>query len=221
MKWTFTDKQVATARHPAQPDLRLVRELLRPAPHREDAGRPLPHRLLARPRRERGRSDRAVKNLAYAVQYGNESGTGSETDKYKIWRFEGRYGRTPGSRSRSSTASAKRPDGQDRTTAQGIVGLPRQDVPRRRPVPLPEARAEPMPRGPTRRSTSGPASATGSSRPRRPTSSSATTTSRASSPASPTAFPAPTGIDYWIMSHSSPSRTTSSAASTTCSRRSA
>ena len=35
------------ARHPAEPHLRLARGLLGPAPHREDAGRPLPHRLLA------------------------------------------------------------------------------------------------------------------------------------------------------------------------------
>ena len=38
----------------------------------------------------------ALKNLAYAVQYGNESGTGSETDKYKIWRVEARYDKNPG-----------------------------------------------------------------------------------------------------------------------------
>jgi len=65
----------------------------------------------------------AVKNLAYAVQYGNESGTGSETDKYKIWRFEGRY--VPpdtGVVAEGLYSFAKRPGGQDRTTAQAIVG---------------------------------------------------------------------------------------------------
>ena len=64
----------------------------------------------------------AVKNLTYAVQYGNESGTGSETDKYKIWRFEGRYVADIGIAAEGFYSFAKRPGGQDRTTAQGIVG---------------------------------------------------------------------------------------------------
>jgi hypothetical protein len=64
----------------------------------------------------------AVKNLAYAVQYGNESGTGSETDRYKIWRFEGRYVADAGIAAEGFYSFAKRPGGQDRTTAQGILG---------------------------------------------------------------------------------------------------
>jgi hypothetical protein len=64
----------------------------------------------------------AVKGLAYAVQYGNESGTGSETDKYKIWRFEGRYEKNPGIALEGFYSYAKRPAGQNRTTAQGIAG---------------------------------------------------------------------------------------------------
>ena len=64
----------------------------------------------------------AVKNLAYAVQYGNESGTGSETDKYKIWRVEARYDKNPGIAAEAFYSFGKRPGGADRTTAQGIVG---------------------------------------------------------------------------------------------------
>jgi hypothetical protein len=64
----------------------------------------------------------AVKNLAYAVQYGNESGTGSETDKYKIWRLEARYVAETGLAVEGLYSFARRPGGQDRTTAQGIVG---------------------------------------------------------------------------------------------------
>src|SRR5262249_31007812 len=64
----------------------------------------------------------AVKNLAYAVQYGNESGTGSETDKYKIGRFEVRYVADTGIAAEALYTFAKRPADQDRTTAQGILG---------------------------------------------------------------------------------------------------
>jgi hypothetical protein len=64
----------------------------------------------------------AVKNLAYAVQYGNESGTGSEIDKYKIWRVEARYDANPGVAIEGFYSHARRPADQDRTTAQGIVG---------------------------------------------------------------------------------------------------
>jgi hypothetical protein len=64
----------------------------------------------------------AVKNLAYAVEYGNESGTGSETDKYKVWRFEARYDQNPGIGLEAFYSYAQRPGDQDRTTAQGIAG---------------------------------------------------------------------------------------------------
>jgi hypothetical protein len=64
----------------------------------------------------------AVKNLYYAAQVGNETGTGSETDRYKIVRFEGRYDMNPGIALEGFYSFGKRPNGQDRTTAQGIVG---------------------------------------------------------------------------------------------------
>jgi hypothetical protein len=64
----------------------------------------------------------AVKNLYYAAQFGNESGTGSETDKYKVVRFEGRYDANPGIALEGFYSYGKRPNGQNRKTAQGFVG---------------------------------------------------------------------------------------------------
>ncbi len=64
----------------------------------------------------------AIDGLEYAAQYGNESGTGSEIDKYKIVRFEARYERTPGIALEVLYSRAQRPDDEDRTTAQGFAG---------------------------------------------------------------------------------------------------
>ncbi|HEX5029958.1 MAG TPA: hypothetical protein VFX78_00705 [Candidatus Eisenbacteria bacterium] len=64
----------------------------------------------------------AIEGLEYAAQYGNESGTGSEIDRYKIVRFESRYERTPGIALEVLYSRAQRPDGQDRSTAQGFAG---------------------------------------------------------------------------------------------------
>jgi hypothetical protein len=64
----------------------------------------------------------AVKNLYYAAQLGNETGNGSEADKYKILRFEGRYDMNPGIAIEGFYSHANRANGQDRTTAQGVVG---------------------------------------------------------------------------------------------------
>lgn len=63
-----------------------------------------------------------IKGLNYAAQYGNESGTGSETDEYKIMRFESRYERNPGVALEVLYSKSQRPDDQDRTTAQGFAG---------------------------------------------------------------------------------------------------
>ena len=64
----------------------------------------------------------AIEGLNYAVQYGNESGTGSEIDEYKIVRVEGRYEREPGIALEVLYSASQRPNGQDRTTAQGFAG---------------------------------------------------------------------------------------------------
>lgn len=64
----------------------------------------------------------SVRNLTYAAQFGNDSGNGSETDKYKIVRLEGRYDSNPGIALEGFYSYGSRPNGQNRTTAQGIVG---------------------------------------------------------------------------------------------------
>lgn len=122
LKWTFTHKQVATLG--IQPSVTFdwfeswygLRHIEKtPADlYRIDSSRDLGVSV--------GGPINAVKNLAYAVQYGNESGTGSEVDKYKIWRFEGRYVADAGVAAEGFYSFARRPGGQDRATAQGIVG---------------------------------------------------------------------------------------------------
>ena len=64
-----------------------------------------------------------VNGLAYAAQFGNESGSGSETNTGKILRFEGRYERNPGLALEGFYSFANRPAGEDRHTAQAIGGL--------------------------------------------------------------------------------------------------
>jgi phosphate-selective porin O/P len=122
LKWTFWNKQVATLG--IQPSLTFdwyesfygLRHIEKtPADlYRIDSSRDFGVAV--------GGPITAVKNLAYAVQYGNESGTGSETEKYKIWRFEARYDANPGIAAEAFYSTAQRPNGQDRTTAQGILG---------------------------------------------------------------------------------------------------
>jgi hypothetical protein len=63
-----------------------------------------------------------IQNVTYAAQFGNESGNGSETDRYKIARFEGRYEVNPGIAVEAFYSYGWRPKEQDRTTAQGIIG---------------------------------------------------------------------------------------------------
>ena len=60
--------------------------------------------------------------VTYVAQLGNDAGNGSETDKYKVLRVEGRYEKKPGIVAEGFFAYGKRPGGQDRTTAQAIAG---------------------------------------------------------------------------------------------------
>lgn len=60
--------------------------------------------------------------VKYVAQLGNESGNGSEADKFKIVRFEGRYEKKPGIVVEGFYSFGKRASDQDRTTAQGIAG---------------------------------------------------------------------------------------------------
>jgi hypothetical protein len=65
----------------------------------------------------------SVNGLTYAAQFGNDSGSGSETNQAKILRFESRYERNPGVALEAFYSFASRPAGQDRQTAQGIAGF--------------------------------------------------------------------------------------------------
>jgi len=81
----------------------------------------------------------AVKNLGNAVQYGNESGTGSETDKYKIWRVEPLRRQRP-DRGRGLLQLRQAPERPEPHHGPGHRRLPEQVVQGRRPVSLPTAR---------------------------------------------------------------------------------
>jgi hypothetical protein len=64
----------------------------------------------------------SVKGLSYAAQIANDSGNGSETDKYKTVRLEGRYDVNPGLGIDAVFNYGKRPAGQDRKTFSGFAG---------------------------------------------------------------------------------------------------
>jgi hypothetical protein len=66
-----------------------------------------------------------VGGLAYAVQFGNESGSGSETREGKILRFEGRYEGKSGLALEGFYSFGRGPSGQNRQTAQSIAGFQR------------------------------------------------------------------------------------------------
>jgi hypothetical protein len=63
-----------------------------------------------------------IDGLSYAAQFGNESGTGSETDEYKILRFECRFERKSGVAFELLYSDADRPADEDRRTAQAFAG---------------------------------------------------------------------------------------------------
>ena len=65
----------------------------------------------------------SVDGLSYAVQFGNDSGNGSETDQGKILRFEGRYERSSGLAVEGFYSVGARSAGEHRQTAQGIAGF--------------------------------------------------------------------------------------------------
>jgi hypothetical protein len=61
--------------------------------------------------------------LSYALQYGNESGNGSENQEGKIVRLEGRFETKRGLALEGYYSYAQRPENQHRHTAQGIAGF--------------------------------------------------------------------------------------------------
>jgi hypothetical protein len=64
-----------------------------------------------------------IDGLNYAVQFGNESGNGSETQEGKILRVEGRYERNSRLALEGFYSIGTRPDDEHRQTAQGIAGF--------------------------------------------------------------------------------------------------
>jgi hypothetical protein len=64
-----------------------------------------------------------ITGLTYAVQLGNESGSGSEVDEGKIVRFESRFERNSRLVLEGFYSFATRPAGADRQTAQGVAGF--------------------------------------------------------------------------------------------------
>jgi hypothetical protein len=65
----------------------------------------------------------AINGLSYAVQFGNESGNGSETQHGKILRFETRYDRNRRIALEGFYSIATRPEGEYRHTAQAFTGF--------------------------------------------------------------------------------------------------
>ena len=69
-----------------------------------------------------------VDGLQYAVQFGNDSGTGSEVDVNKAVRIEGRYERKSGLALEGFYGYSSRPAGENRQTVQGFAGFRRNPV---------------------------------------------------------------------------------------------
>jgi hypothetical protein len=61
--------------------------------------------------------------LSYGAQFANDSGQNSETDTFKILRLFGLLEAKSGLRVEGNFNHGKRPNGQDRTTAKGLVGF--------------------------------------------------------------------------------------------------
>jgi hypothetical protein len=61
--------------------------------------------------------------VSYAAQFGNDSGNGSENNKFKVVRVLGLFEARSGLRVEGIFNYGKRPNGQDRTTAKGLLGF--------------------------------------------------------------------------------------------------
>jgi hypothetical protein len=64
-----------------------------------------------------------VPGFSYTAQYGNNSGQGSETDKYKAYRFAARFDLNPGIAVEGFYGAYERPRQQDETILQGFGGF--------------------------------------------------------------------------------------------------
>ena len=65
----------------------------------------------------------SVTGLSYGVQFGNDSGNGSETDTFKVVRLFGLFEPKSGLRVEGAFNYGKRLNGQDRKTAKALVGF--------------------------------------------------------------------------------------------------
>ena len=63
--------------------------------------------------------------LSYGLQFGNDSSQNSEADKFKVVRLHGLFEPKSGLRVEGNFNYGKRPNGQDRTTAKGLLGFKR------------------------------------------------------------------------------------------------
>jgi len=61
--------------------------------------------------------------LSYGAQFGNDTGTGSEADKFKVVRFLGLFEAKSGLRVEGNYNYGKRTGGVDRKTAKGLLGF--------------------------------------------------------------------------------------------------
>ena len=70
----------------------------------------------------------AIEGMRYGVQFGNDSGNGSEVNVNKAVRFEGRFERASGLAVEGFYGYTSRPQGESRHTAQGFAGFRRAPV---------------------------------------------------------------------------------------------
>ena len=64
-----------------------------------------------------------VNGLAYVAQFGNNNGQNSETDKYKAYRFEGRFDLNPGFAFEAFYGDFQQPQGRDQKMYQVFGGF--------------------------------------------------------------------------------------------------
>ena len=163
------------ARDPALAHLRLRGGVLGPAAHREDAGRPLPDRLLARPRPRLQRTDRRERpplRRSARQRRGQRIGDGPVQDRPAPGALRGQV--RPAARGQLQLRPAAGRSGPH--DGQGPRGLQERGLPRRGRVSLAGAQVGERPTSRARRSRSGPASRSGISSRRRGASSAASTT---------------------------------------------
>ena len=113
VQWTYFPAAGGDTWDPAISDVQLVRGLLGATTHREDPR----GSTDCSSSRDFGLTSEGrflVSAARYVAQFGNESGTGSEADKYKAFRFEGRFDTNPGFALEGFYGNFQRANNQDR-----------------------------------------------------------------------------------------------------------